>query len=114
MRVAETAVDSADPVTVAHGYGELPAIVTPDATGLRLVHVTQGDRIEVRLPHGYDQAYQWVNGLRRELPLGSTWDAAGAIFYWQPAAAFLGSYEIVFGDGASQIRVRVVVDAARK
>ena len=82
-------------------------------TGLRFVHVTQGDRIEVRLPPGYDQAYHRVNGLQRALPVGATWDPATGTFYWQPAAAFLGSYELVFVRHGQQIRVRVFVDAVK-
>ncbi len=114
MRVAEQVQDSADAVTVAHGFGELPAIVTPDATGLRMVRVKQGDRVEVRLPRGYDTAYQLMNGLDRPLPVGSSFDAASGTFYWQPAAGFLGSYELVFVRGQEQIRVRVFVDVARR
>jgi hypothetical protein len=111
MRAAGQVPDSKDAVTVAHGFGQLPEIVTPDATGMRLARVTQGDRIEMRLPRGYDQAYQLVNGLDRPLPAGSSFDAASHSFYWQPAAGFLGSYELVFVRGAEQIRVRVFVDA---
>jgi hypothetical protein len=109
VQVAASRADSLDAVTVAHGYGNLPATVTPDATGLRMVHVVQGDRIEVRLPGGYDQAFQKVNGVQRALPVGTTWDPASGLFYWQPGAAFLGSYEVVFVRNGEQIRVRVFV-----
>jgi hypothetical protein len=114
MTTADADVDSVDPVTVAHGHGQLPVIVTPDATGLRIARVAQGDRIEVRLPHGYHQAYQLMNGLNRALPAGSSYDAASHTFYWEPAAAFLGSYELVFLDGSQRIRVRVFVDPPSK
>jgi hypothetical protein len=112
VQAAEPGVDSAEPVTVAHGYGNLPAIVGPDATGVRIVYLKQGDRIELRLPRGYGEAYQRVNGISRALPAGATWDAASGTFYWQPAAAFLGSYELVFLRGPEQIRVRVFVDSS--
>jgi hypothetical protein len=108
MVSAET--ESADPITVARGYGELPEIVTPGEAGSRTVEVTQGDRIEIRLPHGFESVYQLVNGgQRRALPTGATWDAASRTFYWQPAPAFLGRYRIVFTNGSARISVRVVV-----
>ena len=39
---------------MARGYGELPAIVTPGEAGSRTVEMTQGERIEIRVPHGFD------------------------------------------------------------
>ena len=68
----------------------------------------------MRLPRGYSEAFQRVNGIQRALPLGATWDAANGIFYWQPAAAFLGSYELVFVRETEQVRVRVVIDPPRQ
>ena len=102
--------DSAEPITVAHGYGQLPVIVTPDAAGERMVRIKQGARIEIHLPRGYGEAYQWLNGSSRTLPVGSSWDPLSNTFYWQPAAAFLGSYDLVFVNGGAQIRVRVSVE----
>ena len=69
--------------------------------------------IELRLPRGYDEAYQLVGDKQRTLPVGSTWDAASGIFYWQPAAAFLGSYEMIFTRQSEQIRVRIVIAPSR-
>jgi hypothetical protein len=108
--VAEPLTESPDPITVARGYGELPEILTPGEAGSRTVEVRQGERIEMRLPRGFESAYQLgPNGQRRALPLGATWDAASGIFSWQPAAGFLGRYRIVFTNGSERISVRVVV-----
>jgi hypothetical protein len=107
LRVAET--ESSEPITVAHGFGELPEIVGPGPAGSRTVEVKQGDRIELRTPRGFETAYQVVNGLPRALPAGSTWDAATGTFYWQPAPAFLGHFRIVFSSGVERISVRVLV-----
>jgi hypothetical protein len=71
--------------------------------------VKQGERIEVRLPRGYETAYQLVGGQRRPLPTGATWDTASGTCSWQPAAGFLGRYRIVFSNGGERISVRVVV-----
>ena len=70
----------------------------------------QGERIELRTPRGYDTAYQLgPAGLARALPIGATWDAASGTFYWQPAPGFLGSYRLVFRNGAERVSVKLVV-----
>jgi hypothetical protein len=105
-----TETESTEPLTVARGYGELPEIVTPGEAGSRTVEVKQGERIEIRVPHGFESAYQLVNGGQwRPLPTGATWDAASGTFYWQPAAGYLGRYRIVFTNGSERISVRMVV-----
>jgi hypothetical protein len=100
--------------------------VTPSADGAYVIEVTQGGRIEVRLPRwdhmGPLKGFHIVADQRRLLPLGSSFDAKAGVFYWQPAAGFLGTYDLVFGafggDGAAlgdaaahdaAVRVRVVV-----
>jgi YVTN family beta-propeller protein len=108
LRVGQIESDAA--ITVAHGYGELPEIVAPGEAGSRTVEVRQGDRIEIRLPRGFDSAYQLgAGGRQRPLPAGATWDTASAIFYWQPAPAFLGRYRLVFSNGSERISIRVIV-----
>ena len=97
-------------ITVARGYGELPAIVAAAEAGARTVDVKQNERIEIRVPQGFASAYQLgPDGRRRHLPVGSTWDAASGTFYWQPAPGFLGRFRIVFSNGMERISVRVVV-----
>jgi hypothetical protein len=106
-------VESAEPITVARGYGELPSVVEPDAAGERTVHVAQGERIEVRLPTGFDGGYQLVNGERRAWPAGATWDAATRSFYWQPGAPYLGEFQLVFASPGERLRLLVVVTDPR-
>jgi len=101
--------ESAGSITVAQGFGELPRIVTPGDAGSRTIEVKQGERIEIRLPRGFDTAFQLVSGERRALPIGATWDTASETLSWQPAAGFLGRYRIVFTNGRERINVRVVV-----
>jgi len=67
------------------------------------VEVRQGERIEIRLPRGFDAADQIVTGgVRRVLPIGSSWDPASGTFAWEPAPGFLGRYRIVFSNGLSK------------
>jgi len=97
-------------VLVTRGYGALSQLVQVDADGGRTIELSQGERIELRLPRGFDTAYQLgPNDERRALPIGSTWDRDGSIFFWQPAPAFLGRYRIVFTNGRERISVRVIV-----
>ena len=97
-------------VLVSRGYGELPEMLPVRDGGTDTVEIKQGERIELRLPRGFDSAYQLdAVGHRRALPTGATWDEAGGIFYWQPAPAFLGRYRLVFSDGSQRISVGVVV-----
>jgi hypothetical protein len=97
--------ESAEPVLVRRGDSELDQRVAAEA-GVRVVDVRPGERVQIRLPHGYTDAYEVV---RRSLPIGSTWDAASATFYWQPAPGFLGSFVIRFGNGLERISVRVQI-----
>jgi hypothetical protein len=97
------------PILVSRGYGELPEAITPDQAGHRTIEIKQGERIEVRLPHGYETAHQLAGAQPRPLPAGSTWDAASGTFYWQPAPAFLGRYRIVFSNGRARINLDVIV-----
>jgi hypothetical protein len=100
------------PVEVRRGIES--TLVYPGLAGDRVIAIGQSERVEVKMPH-LDGArytgYQTVNGERRALPLGSSLDAAQGIFYWQPAAGFLGSFQLEFvtaPDGAP-VRVRAVV-----
>ena len=66
----------------------------------------------MRLPPGFEGAFQLVNGERRALPAGATWDAASQTFYWRPGAPYLGEFQMVFARGAEGLRVLVVVEGS--
>jgi hypothetical protein len=104
--------ESDEPVLASRGYGGLPVRVGRDAAGERRVRIAPGERIELRLPREYARAYQLVNGERRDLPIGSSWDAASQTFSWQPAPGFLGEFVLVFVRDGEQIRVLVEIPPA--
>ncbi|MCX6545017.1 MAG: putative Ig domain-containing protein [Acidobacteria bacterium] len=83
-----------------------------DDEGRYVIDVAQGGRIEVQLPLAESKyaGFHEVQEQHRLLPLGSSFDAKAGVFYWQPDAAFLGSYDLVFEvPGTGAVRVRVVV-----
>jgi hypothetical protein len=108
-----SAVD-ADPVVVrtvdgAHG------LVYPTLDGTRVVAIDQHERLEIQLPGdtGTYVGYLLVNGSPRPLPVGSSLDRTAGVFSWQPAAGFLGAYDLRFvatrGGESRTVAVRVVV-----
>jgi photosystem II stability/assembly factor-like uncharacterized protein len=66
--------------------------------GSYAVEIDQLGFIELHV--GATNGYMLVGDERRPLPVGST--LKGSVFYWQPTAAFLGEYHLVFeGAGAT-------------
>ena len=68
---------------------------------LEPIELKELDRLEIHLPDGLSGGKEWTAALRagdelRELPIGSTFDAEGGIFYWQLGAAFLGEFNLEF------------------
>jgi hypothetical protein len=100
-----------EPVIVRRGLEAVPVEATAD--GNHLVTLRQGERIEAELPPTGGSpyfGYQLVNGTRRALPEGSSLDGASGVFYWQPAAAFLGVFDLEFvAATGGVVRVQVIV-----
>jgi hypothetical protein len=101
------------PIAVRRDEGE-QTWVWPNARGTRVIAIEQDTRVAVQLPAVTGApyvGYQLVSGMRRPLPVGSSLDAGANTFYWQPAAGFLGSFDLVFeapGRGTA-VLVRIVV-----
>jgi len=103
---------SSAPILVRQG-GVAWQSAWPNRDGTRVVDVAQDGRIEVKLPaspSGTYGGYQLAGSERRPLPAGSSLDAASGVFYWQPAAGFLGGFDLLFvAPNRSMVPVRVVV-----
>jgi len=99
------------PVIVRRDLESVPVEATAD--GDHLVTIRQDERIEVELPATGGApyvGYQIANGTRRALPEGASLDGAAGVFYWQPAAGFLGAFELEFvaaTGGVVPLQVRV-------
>ncbi len=84
--------DSHEPVLMKKGYDskEKPNPLTPDSLGRFNIKLHEMDRIELYLGNHA----RWVNGY--PLPLGSTFDRAPGVFYWQLPAGFIKNYPLTF------------------
>lgn len=111
-RVEPESAARVDSAAVEVVRGHEVTVVTPSPTGAHVVPIRQGERVEVRLPslNGAYAGYQIVNQQRLPSPLGSTFDSAQGIFYWEPGAGFLGAYDLEFvpASGGAAVRVRAV------
>jgi len=99
------------PIIVRRDLETMPVEAT--AEGDHVVTIRQDERIEVELPATGGAAYagyQIVNGTRRALPEGASFDHATRTFYWQPAPGFLGTFDLEFvAATGGVVRVRAVV-----
>jgi hypothetical protein len=101
------------PAAVRVKHGGSPAVSLVDY-GIREVHVSGLDRVEVQLPNeGYDQGYVRSGDRLLRLPIGSHLERG--VFTWQITPGFIGAYDLVFitrrGGAALRTDLRVVVDA---
>jgi len=71
--------------------------------------------LEIQLPAGDGwQAALRFGSERRELPIGSTFDAESGIFYWQAGPGFLGRFELEFtSDGVPPLVIPIEITARR-
>lgn len=87
-------------------------ILRSDSSADRVIMLAHGERLEVQVPRGFDDAAQLVGQARRPLPVGATWDSGQHRFVWEPAAAFLGAFDLVFtriAGSSERIHVRVII-----
>jgi hypothetical protein len=83
---------------------------TPDAHGIVTIHSGPLDRLELKT-HATSGHLRTASG-PSALPVGSRLDADGT-FTWQPGAAFIGTYDLVFESGNGVREIRVVLEPTR-
>jgi uncharacterized repeat protein (TIGR03803 family) len=83
---------------------------TPDAHGVVTIYSGSLDRLELKT-HATAGHLRTPSGLSA-LPVGSRLDADGT-FTWQPGAAFIGTYDLVFESASGVREIRVVLEPTR-
>ena len=81
-----------------------------DATGLRHVRMPDLGRVELSLGEDTTARFPARERCARPLPPGSQLDAAMGMFTWTPAAGYIGIYDLVFLQGATQLSVAVTIE----
>lgn len=100
------------------GYNPGAALVPIRAAGDGLyeaIALNEMGLLEIQLPAGAGwHAALRFGGELRELPIGSTFDAASGTFYWQAGPGFLGRFELQFtSDGAPPLVIPVDITTRR-
>jgi len=87
--------------------------LVPDADGRVTLQAEEVDRIELTTD-GATEGYLHVGADLRPLPAGSHLDTQTGMFVWQPAAGFVGVYDLTFvrrtGSSLSRQDVRIVLN----
>ena len=67
-------------------------------------------RIELQLGEGTSAGYLNANGTLRPLPPGSQLNTATGQFTWVPGPGYVGTYDLVFIQGSTQVPVEVTIE----
>jgi hypothetical protein len=85
-------------------------VVDADASGVRSVRIPELGRIELQLGVGTSAGYLNANGTLRPLPPGGQLNTATGQFTWVPGPGYIGTYDLVFVQGSSQVAVEVTIE----
>jgi hypothetical protein len=105
--ISDLATDYFIPVKVIRGYHKEGSsfIANPDDEGIIKIRIEELDRVVVEFNDPLDSsstasgpisAYSKVGNQLRKPPIGSYMDKERGVFFWQPVAGFLGTYELLF------------------
>lgn len=114
---------SSMPVGLIQGYNDTgsPRAVYPDGRGFHAVRVRESEPVRLHLDDADENVslsafsgFMIVADGLKPLPVGSTLDRERGIFYWFPAAGFIGQYRLVFikEDGLgvmTRIEIRITI-----
>jgi hypothetical protein len=111
-QLASATVDSSG-LEARRGYAsDAPFRNYPSVDGRVTLQAEELDRVELKI--NASAGYLLVAGGLRPLPVGSTFDAAGGTFTWQPGVGFVGAYDFVFirNEAGAAVRqdVRIVLN----
>jgi hypothetical protein len=111
-------IDYSTPIRIKKGYNKNiePREIYPDYNGIITIEIKELERIEI---HFFDDKKSTLNVGHRTLnlsplPIGSTLDAAGGVFYWSPGPGFIGCYRLVFIDVEKNILWKINLNIAPK
>ncbi|MCP5052288.1 MAG: hypothetical protein GY940_34285 [bacterium] len=104
-------VDKRAPVHIKKGFRRDVELqpVYPGGNGEIAVQINQLERLEIRFPGPTSNLVP--------MPIGSTLDPKGGIFYWQPGAGFLGNYRFSFlstGKNGETVSVKLSIKIVPK
>jgi len=74
------------------------------------VRIPELGRIALQLGAGTSAGYLNANGTLRPLPPGSQLNSATGQFSWVPGPGYIGTYDLVFVQGSSQVPVEVTIE----
>ncbi len=84
-------------------------LIWPDSEGVRHVAIPEIGHLRLSLGDGVTTGYLQANGTLRALPPGSRVDPATGVFGWTPGPGYIGTYDLVFLQGAARIPIRVTL-----
>jgi hypothetical protein len=84
--------------------------IDADASGVRSLRVAELGRIQLELGEGTSAGYLNANGTLRPLPPGSQLNTATGQFTWVPGPGYVGTYDLVFIQGSTQVPVEVTIE----
>jgi len=116
-------LDYTGPVTFKRGFAResVPQTVYPADNGITSIAIEELERVVIHLSGtaeagnleaGSFTGYQAIGDRLAGLPVGSTLDRQGGIFYWTPGPGFIGTYSLIFfnrtGDKQKKIEITIL------
>jgi hypothetical protein len=85
-------------------------VIDADTAGVRRVRIPELGRLHLQLGPDTVAGYLRANGTLRPLPPGSHLDPTTGLFTWVPGPGYIGTYDVVFLQGTTQLSVAVTIE----